>query len=91
MHLRSSRFVDVLNKSHSSGCFVATRGLYCFVEIRAAPATVVAEIMFVPDKVMNREKTHLADDRRVSISASGSDTRTCKVYVRTEVKGLEVI
>lgn len=67
MYLTSSRFVDVLNKSHSSGYFVAMRGLYCFVEIRAAPTTTVAaEIMFVPDKLMNREETHLAGDRRVS-------------------------
>lgn len=61
MYLRSSRFVELLNKSHSSGCFVATRGLYCFVEIRATPAAVVGEIMFVPDKDMNREKTRLLD------------------------------
>lgn len=37
------------------------------MEIRATPATTVAaEIMFVPDKVTNREETHLAGDRRAS-------------------------
>lgn len=73
MDLRSSRFVELLSRPHSSGCLVATGGLCCFVEIRATPATVLAEIMFVPDKDTSREKTHLKDDCGVSIATSGSD------------------